>query len=235
MLTLNVFGPYFGLPDASPFCIKGLMLMKMSGLAFETAKMKFGSAPKGKAPYLQDGTQTIGDSHFIMRHLEAKYGVDFSGGYSAANLAKGWAAARMMEEHFYFLAMNIRWMVDENFYKGPYQFFNDAPTLIRPLIAKIVRSKIRKTQNLQGLGRHTSQERTQLAIDDLIAIEATLSTNTYFLGRKISGVDATIASFIWAGGCTYFSSPVADYVHSRPVLVAYLTRIRDEFFEGYKV
>jgi glutathione S-transferase len=235
MLTLNIFGPYFELPDGSPFCIKGLMLMKMSGLLFETAKMKFGKAPKGKAPYLQDGAQMIGDSHFIMRHLESKYNIDFSGGYSVTELAKGWAAARMMEEHFYFLSMNIRWMVDENFYKGPYQFFNDAPRLIRPLIAKIVRGKVRKTQNLQGLGRHTSQERTQLAIDDLVAIEAMLGTNKYFLGSKICGIDATISSFIWAGGCRYFNSPVADYVHSRPVLVAYLTRIKDEFFNTFIV
>jgi glutathione S-transferase len=88
MLKLNVFGPYFGLPDGSPFCIKGLMLMKMSGLLFETVKMNFRKAPKGKAPYLQDGNKLIADSHFLMRHLETAYGVNFTGGYSAAELGR---------------------------------------------------------------------------------------------------------------------------------------------------
>ena len=50
MLKLNVFGPYFGLPDGSPFCIKALMLLKMSGLPFEAVKMSFSKTPKGKAP-----------------------------------------------------------------------------------------------------------------------------------------------------------------------------------------
>jgi hypothetical protein len=127
MLKLNVFGPYFGLPDASPFCIKALILLKMSGLDFEPVKMSFSKAPKGKAPYLDDGGTIIADSHFIMRHLERAHGADFSGGYSAEDLAKGWAVARMLEEHFYFLSMNVRWLEDDNFWKGPYQFFADAP------------------------------------------------------------------------------------------------------------
>jgi glutathione S-transferase len=235
MLKLNVFGPFFGLPDGSPFCIKGLMLMKMSGLPFETAKMNFRKAPKGKAPYLQDGDTLIADSHFLMRHLETARGADFSGGYSAAELAKGWAVARMMEEHFYFLSMNVRWMNDENFWKGPYQFFADAPGLIRPLIARIVRKKVRKTHDLQGLGRHTPEERLELAKGDLNAIEAILGRGKYLLGDKVSGADATAAAFVWAGGCKYFDSPIGDYIRTRPILMAYITRIRDTYFPGFDV
>jgi glutathione S-transferase len=235
MLELNVFGPYFGLPDGSPFCIKGLLLMKMSGLPFETVKMNFRKAPKGKAPYLQDGDKLIADSHFLMRHLETAHGVDFSGGYSAAELAKGWAVARMMEEHFYFLSMHVRWMDDENFYKGPYQFFAEVPAPIRPLIARIVRNKTRKTQNLQGLGRHTDEERLVLAKGDLNAIEAMLGKGKYLLGDKISGADASAAAFVWAGGCKYFNSPIGDYIRTRPALMAYITRIRDTYFSGFDV
>jgi glutathione S-transferase len=235
MLTLNVFGPYFGLPDGSPFCIKGLTLMKMSGLPYEATRMDFKKAPKGKAPYLQDGEKLIGDSHFIMRHLETKHGVDFSGGYSAADLAKGWAVARMMEEHFYFLSMNIRWMRDENFYKGPYQFFASAPAPIRPLIARMVRGKVRKTHQLQGLGRHTAEERLELAKGDLGAIEAMLGHNRFLLGDKVCGADASAFAFIWAGGCRYFTSEVGDYIRTRPVLMAYVERMRDHYFPGFEV
>jgi glutathione S-transferase len=235
MFRLNVFGPYFGLPDGSPFCIKGLTLLKMSGLPFEAAKMNFKKAPKGKAPYLQDGTTLIGDSHFIMRHLEAAHGADFSGGYSEADLAKGWAVARMMEEHFYFLSMNIRWMRDENFYKGPYQFFSGAPALIRPLIARMVRGRVRKTHLMQGLGRHTAEERFELAKGDLSAIEAMLGNNRFLLGNKVSGADASAFAFIWAGGCRYFTSEVGDYIRSRPVLMAYVERMRDLYFPGFEV
>ncbi len=233
MLKLSVYGPYFGMPDASPFCVKSLVHLKMSGLPFEETKMNFRKAPKGKAPYLQDGTEIIADSHFIMRHLETKHGVDFSGGYSPAELAKGWAAERMLEEHFYFLLVDERWLRDDNFWKGPYQYFGDAPAPIRPLIARMVRNKVRKTYHLQGLGRHTQDERFTLAKGDVMAIEDILGSNRYFLGDRISGVDATVFGFLWAASCSYFVSPLGDFIRSRPVVLDYLERMRAQFFPDY--
>ncbi len=235
MLTLNVFGPYFGLPDGSPFCIKALMLMKLSGLKYETTKMSFRKAPKGKAPYLQDGNVLIADSHFILKHLESKHGIDFSAGYSKEDVAESWAVARMLEEHFYFLSMNVRWLDDKNFWKGPYQFFDDAPAPIRKLIAGVVRKKVRKTHNLQGLGRHTAEERLELAKGDIDATETMLGNKKYFLGDRVTGADASVFAFLWAGGCSFFESPIGDYIRTRPVIMSYITRMRDEFFPGFSL
>ncbi len=234
MLKLHVFGSLFGLPDASPFCLKAMILMKMSGLPFVEDRMVFNKAPKGKAPYLTDGNTVIADSHFLMRHLETSHGVDFSGGYSKTDLAIGWSVARMLEEHFYFLSMSVRWLNDENFYKGPYQFFAAAPAPIRPLIARIVRRKIRKTQNLQGLGRHTSEERLELAKGDIDAVEALLAGNTYFLGARVSAVDASVCAFLWAASTPYFESPIGDYIRTRTKLTSYISRMSDQFFPDFK-
>ena len=35
MITLRTFGPYFGLPDASPFVIKAMLLLKFAGLEYQ--------------------------------------------------------------------------------------------------------------------------------------------------------------------------------------------------------
>jgi glutathione S-transferase len=233
MLKLHVFGPYFGLPDGSPFCIKALILMKMSGLPFTQDRMAFNKAPKGKAPYLTDGDKIIADSHFLMRHLETSHGADFSKRYAADDLAKGWAVARMLEEHFYFLSMGIRWLNDENFYKGPYQFFAAAPAPIRPLVARIVRGKIRKTQHLQGLGRHSLEERVELAKGDIDAVEAMLGDKPYFLGATPSGVDASVCGFLWAAATPFFNSPIGDHIRSRPKLTTYITRMAATFFPDH--
>jgi glutathione S-transferase len=235
MLKLHVFGPYFGLPDGSPFCIKAILLMKLSGLPFEQAKMSFKKAPKGKAPYLQDGDTIVADSHFIKMHLETKHGVDFSGGYGAEDLAKGWAVARMAEEHLYFMNGYERWMVDENFWKGPYQFFADAPAPVRPLVARLIRRSVRKMHHAQGLGRHSDAERFELAKGDFSAIEDMLGNKTYFLGDRVSGIDASVFPFIWSACCKFFKSDNGDYVRTRPVLMAYLTRMRDEFFPVFEL
>jgi glutathione S-transferase len=235
MLTLHVFGPYFGLPDPSPFCLKALVLLKASGLPHKVEEMSFRKAPKGKAPYLNDNGTVIADSFFMMRHLETVHEVDFSGGYSAEQLAKGWAISRMLEEHFYFLGMHIRWLHDGNFWKGPYQFFSGAPKIIRPMIARMVRNKTHKTLHLQGLGRHTEAERLTLAKGDLDSVETLLGNNPYVLGKAFSAVDASVFGFLWSASITYFESAVGDHIRSRPLLMSYLQRMKTEFFPDLEV
>jgi hypothetical protein len=34
MITLYTFGPYFGLPDGSPFVLKAMLLLKLAGLEY---------------------------------------------------------------------------------------------------------------------------------------------------------------------------------------------------------
>jgi hypothetical protein len=70
MITLYSFGPYFGLPDASPFVIKAMLLLKIAGLPFEENRHGYTRAPKGKLPYIDDDTTIVPDSTFIRFHIE---------------------------------------------------------------------------------------------------------------------------------------------------------------------
>ena len=55
MITLYTFGPFFGLPDPSPFVIKAMLLLKLAGLPYREDRGGFRKAPKGKLPYINDG------------------------------------------------------------------------------------------------------------------------------------------------------------------------------------
>jgi glutathione S-transferase len=87
MITLFTFGPYFGLPDGSPFVIKAMLLLKFAGLAYIEDRGGYGKAPKGKLPYINDGGVIVADSTFIRFHIEKKYGFDFDAGLDAAQKA----------------------------------------------------------------------------------------------------------------------------------------------------
>jgi len=52
MITLYTFGPYFGLPDGSPFVINAMLLLKFAGLEYSENRGGYGKAPKGKLPYM---------------------------------------------------------------------------------------------------------------------------------------------------------------------------------------
>lgn len=235
MITLYGGGAHFGQPDGSPFVIKAEFLLKLANVPFKRGKMSFRQAPKGKIPYIEDGGVILGDSHFIMRHLERKYGADFSGGYGEHDRAIGWATSRMMEEHFYFLNVRQRWMDDVNFNAGPRVFFDEAPAVIRPLIIAAIRRKVGKMLQGQGLGRHSEEEAGQLARDDVAAVAAIIGSSKYLLGDRVSAADAGVFPFLWSGSSTVFRGSVGEAVRGNATAYDYVKRLAREFFPDYPV
>ncbi len=76
-ITLYCFRPAAGLPDASPFVTKAMVLLKMAGLDYVEDRNGFSKAPKGKQPYINDDGDIVADSTFIRFHIEQKYSADF--------------------------------------------------------------------------------------------------------------------------------------------------------------
>ncbi len=230
MITLYTFGPAFAQADPSPFVIKTLTLMKMSGLDHRVEAADVRKAPKSKLPYIDDNGKRIADSSFIKMHLESAHGVDFSGGYSEQELAIGWALEKMLEDHLYWIVVNTRWMDDENFNKGPRQFFDKMPAPLRPLIVWMVRKEIRRNLWGQGLGRHTSAELQQLAEKDFAAAASILGDKPYLLGDRPCGFDATCYGFISSALVPLFDHPTVAPARQHDNLVAYCERMRAQYF-----
>jgi glutathione S-transferase len=155
MITLYTFGPFFGLPDPSPFVIKAMLLLKLAGLPYREDRGGFRKAPKGKLPYINDDGLIVADSTFIRFHIEKKYGFDFGAGLIPEQKAVAWASEKMCEERLYWAGVATRWLDDANFAKGPAQFFKVVPLPFRPIVQSLVRRKVKKTLKLQGFGRHT--------------------------------------------------------------------------------
>jgi glutathione S-transferase len=77
LITLHQFQPAFGLPNASPFCMKLETWLRMAKLPYVAPLMHLstlGKAPKGKLPYIVDGKKTVADTAFIIEYLKATYG-----------------------------------------------------------------------------------------------------------------------------------------------------------------
>jgi glutathione S-transferase len=230
MITLYGFGPAFGLPDPSPFVTKVEVLLKLANLPYTRKRALPNKGPKGKMPWIVDDGTAISDSTFIRWHLEQKHGIDFSGGYGPEDLAKGWAAEKMLEDHAYWASMLVRWKNEANFEKGPAQFFESIPALIRPFISARIRRDILTKANAQGMGRHSDEEVQRLAIADVKAISAMLGDRRFFLGDRPSGTDATVYAFTLGVLCPLFDSPMRDVAAGCPNLVAYVERCTEKFY-----
>ena len=230
MITLYTFGPYFGLPDGSPFVTKAMLLLKFAGLQYSEDRGGYGKAPKGKLPYINDDGLIVADSTFIRFHIEKKYGFDFDAGLTPEQRAVAWAAEKMCEEHLYFALVATRWLDDANFAKGPAQFFKTVPMPLRPIVQSLVARKVAKTLKLQGFGRHTRAERDALAIADIHALASLLGDNAFLVGEKPCGADATVFAFVASFLTPVSETPIRTAAERHPNLAAYKDRITRLYF-----
>lgn len=233
MITLYTFGPYFGLPDPSPFVTKVEVLLKLADLPYRTDQGGFRKAPKGKLPYIDDAGTLVADSTFIRFHLEKKYGVDFDKGLSAPERAAAWAFEKLCEEHLYWAVLESRWMDDRNFDRGPRQFFAVAPAPLRPFVIALVRRQVRARLKAQGFARHSRTEIEQLAARDLDALAAYLADKPYLMGPAPCGADATVFAFIAGTLCPLFESPIYASAARHANLVAYRDRGMAKWFPEF--
>lgn len=229
MITLYTFGPFFGLPDPSPFVIKAMLLLKFAGLPFVENRKGFARAPKGKLPYIDDDGTIVADSTFIRFHIEKKYGFDFDAGLGPEQRACAWAAEKMCEEHLYWSLVSERWCVDENFAKGPAQFFRAIPMPLRPAVKFTVRRKIRKTLELQGFGRHSRSEQAALAAANIDAVATLLGNKAFLMGERPCGADAAVFGFVACFLDPELSSGIRAAAEKHPNLIRYRDRILRDY------
>jgi len=230
MITLYTFGPAFGLPDPSPFVMKAEVLLKMAGLPYRTDTTGLSRAPKGKLPYIDDDGERIADSTFIRWHIEKKYGVDLDRGLSREERATAWAFEKLAEDHLYWAIVEARWCDEENFEKGPRNFFRKVPALVRPVVIAMIRRRVRQALHGQGMGRHAQAEIGALAARSIDAFADFLGAKPFFFGREPTGLDATAFPFIAGAFCPVFTTSARTAAERHDNLRGYVGRMAARYY-----
>ena len=231
MIKLYQFPPAFGTPNASPFCIKAELLLKMAGLGYETVVTPDPrKGPKGKLPAIEDNGRIIGDSEFIRRHIERSHGFDFDKGLDQRARAVAHAFARMIEERSYWVMVYGRWIDDRNWPILREAFFGAMPPVLRSILPAMFRRKVRGYLHGHGIGRHARDDIYSLGVSDVRALADWLGEKPYFMGEAPSGVDATVYSFTENILTPPFETPMKAEAMKHPNLVAYTKRMRERYF-----
>ncbi|MCI0467178.1 MAG: glutathione S-transferase family protein [Beijerinckiaceae bacterium] len=232
MITLYTFGPYYGIPDGSPFVLKAMLLLKLAGLEYREERTVPPKAPKGKLPFINDSGVTVADSTFIRFHIEKKYGVDFDAGLTPAQRAAAWATEKMCEEHLFLAMRSSRWLDKANFSKATAPYFTSLPLPLRLTIPYLVRRRIDKSTKFQGFGRHSVEEQTQLAIADIDALAALIGEKPFLMGAKACGADATVFGFAAQLLVSEYETPLRAAAERHQNLIDYRNRILRLYFPG---
>jgi glutathione S-transferase len=230
MITLYTFGPYFGLPDASPFVTKAIVLLKLASLDYREDRGGFRRAPKGKLPYIDDDGTIVADSTLIRFHIEETHGFDFDAGLDPTQKAVAWAVEKMCDEHLYWAVVAARWLDDANFAKGPARFFDGVPGPLRGIVTALVRRRVASAAKAQGFARHTPAERDRLAICDIDALAILLGDKPFLMGESPCGADATVFASVASLLTPVFDTPLLAATRAHANLVAYRDRLMRSYF-----
>jgi glutathione S-transferase len=235
MLTVYKFAPAWGLPDLSPFVVKLETYLRLAGIPYETKQGDPRKAPKRKIPYVSDGGELLGDTRFIIEHLETKRGVSLDARLTPRERALATAFQSMLEEHLYFLVVYERWLVDANwerFLPALRAVLAGAgvPGPVQGVVASIARRATQKQLHSQGAARHKPAEVGRIGERLVGALAEQIGDGPYFFGAEPATIDATAYAFAASILDAPFEGPVKDAAARKENLRSYVNRIRERYW-----
>lgn len=229
-VKLVQFPPGWGLPNASPFCMKLETWLRMADIEYENQyNGNPRGAPKQKLPYVIYQGQRIGDSELIIRFLSREFQVELDSHLSARDKADSIAYRALLEEHLYFIMLYFRWVPDDMFEHTKQGLLSGLPPVVNRVVPTLIRNMIKKQIQAQGMARHSKQELLELAGQDLFALSEFLADKPYALGEKLSSLDAVfyafLANLLWVPEKD-LKNVAQEFANFPP----YLDRMRNQFF-----
>lgn len=233
MITLYQYDPTFGLPNASPFCMKLETYLRMAQLPYVAAPFSLramGNAPKGKLPYIQDGGTTLADSTFIIDYLKATYGDALDGWLNAEQRAVALAFQRLLEENLYWAVVHSRWLDEAGWALTRAAFFGKLKAPLKWIIPPLARRGMRQQLRGQGMGRHSVEQIHAIGQRDITALAVFLGDKPYFLGESPCTLDACAYAFLANLLGAPVESVLKGHAQQYPHLQAYCDRMHARYY-----
>ena len=235
MITLHKAVPAFGVADISPFCLKVETYMRMVGLQYRGVVSDSRKAPKRKIPWIEDDGRIVSDSTAIVTYLEDRVGSPLDANLRPRDHALTVAFRALLEEHFYFVVLWMRWCDNVGWHVYRPVLLSIAPHLripkvVAPLVLAGIRRQYMRSVWIQGTGRHTPDEINALGQSHLTAVSECLGDQLYFLGEQPRTIDSTVYAFLAAVVFAPFEGPIKDHASHLPNLMSYCERIRAQYW-----
>lgn len=230
-IILWQMAPMWGLPNASPFCMKLETWLRMAGIPHVTRAIAGPpKSPTRKVPYIErpDGSLAC-DSSVIIETLTREHGVTLDDFMSDAQRVQSLLIQRLFEDDLYFVILHDRWVDDAGWAITSKAYFGGLPWAVRTVLVPIIRRQVVATARGQGVSRLPPGERDRRVIANVRAIASLLGDQQFFLGQP-SSVDAIAYAFLANGLSAPIRCALHDELHAHERLVAYCERMRATYF-----
>lgn len=237
MITLYGFRSAFGLPDLSPFVTKVEAYFHMAGIPFEKKSGDRSKAPRGKFPYIDHDGAIVPDSSLIIAHCKKHFGDPLDAALGPRDRALLTAFQSMLEEHFYFVTLYLRWQDDRGWALMTPEVQALAaglgvPSFLRPTVANFIRKDVMKNLHAQGMGRHAVADVEAVGTRIMDALAEQLGDRPFLLGDAPTSLDAIAYAFVAGQIRVPIDNALRARVLSHKNLVDYCERITAKHFKG---
>ena len=230
-ITVYQFSRAWGLPNASPFCMKLEGYLKLGGVPYKIVEQNDPrKGPKNKIPYVKIDRQIMGDSEQIYEFLNSHHVIDLDEPLTEQERAIQHAMRSMCEESLYFVMLYSRWMDDANWDQVRDTLFAAMPKLIRPIITTQIRKKMQSDLISQGIGRHNLAEVYSIGAKHVNALGSYLGERNWFGGEQPVKLDVVAVSYLANILKPPIETPLQETVKMWPNLVSFTDRALKEIY-----
>ncbi|XP_034999184.1 failed axon connections homolog [Hippoglossus stenolepis] len=227
--------PKSGVPSLSPFCLKMETYLRMVDLPYQNyfdGKL----SPQGKMPWIEYNQEHVFGSEFIMDFLEERLGVSLNKSLTPQEKAMSRAITKMVEEHFYWTIAYCQWVDNLEETQKMLSVSGPLSDLLKWILSHLTGGIVKREMYGHGIGRFSKDEVYALMEKDMRTLATILGDKKYFMGSKLSAVDAAVFSHLAPAMWTLPGTRPEQLIKGELInLAMYCERIRRRFWPEWFV
>lgn len=238
MIKLYQFRPFWGLPNASPFCMKAETYLRYREIEFEAVACNPRQSPSKQIPFItideQGDSRTITDSEKIIGYFETRQDKPMDAGLTAQKKALAYLIRSKVEEELYWQITYMRWGDPQ----GWNAFLPDLKKHMQgfkgKLLPTIIRRMLLRQMARRGMKPNNTKASYAPGIRLLDALSEMLGKKVYFLGKDIRTLDISVYAFLANIIDQPHSNLIQNHARSLANLVAYCERIKQLIWKDWQ-
>lgn len=233
MIELHQFRPFWGLPNASPFCMKVETYLRFRGIPYQVVPSGPRKSPTGRIPFVVEDGRSIIDSEAIIAHFEKRQPMHLDDGLSESERATAFFVRELVEERLYWQVTYMRWGDPSGWAVFKPDLVKFLPLGMRGPVLFMLRRMLLRQMGQQGLVPSDPQGAYARGKNVLDALANLLGDQPYFLGAAPRSLDMSLYAFL---------ANILDQPHSNPLqahgrtlanLVGYCVRMKALCWQGW--
>jgi glutathione S-transferase len=228
MIQLHQFRPFWGVPNASPFCMKAETYLRYRNIPFDIVISSPRKSPSGQVPFVmeEDSLTAITDTQKIIEYFEARQKHHIDEGLSDKQLAQAFLARQLIEHQLFWQINYMRWGDASKWAEFGPALKKNLPPLMRGPAIFFIRQRLIKQMRFMGLQPANPDAAYAKGNAILDALSLYLGDKLFFLDDKPRSIDMSAYAFLANILDQHQSNPLQKHGQGLENLVAYCKRMK---------